>query len=73
MRISTVRSTAALNQEREEIAAFYSSAYGSDINDVLFLNPRDPYEPWLNKEALTTICRQSPHVSEIGEEFYSES
>lgn len=59
----------SIKQEQRQIAEWYAERFGIEAGEVLFLNDRDPYEPWFNKDALLAICRTSPKVREVGERF----
>lgn len=55
--------------KQQEIAEQLARELDIDAERILFLNERNPAEPWLNAEALTTIARRSGMFREIDESF----
>lgn len=47
-----------INKKREEIFGSLSK-FGINRDDVLFLNEKDPAEPWLSSDQLMSIARQA--------------
>ena len=59
----------SLTLKQETIRMQLAEQFNIDPERILFLNEKNPDEPWLNAEALTTIARQSGQFQAIDEEF----
>ncbi|MGH9942461.1 MAG: hypothetical protein ACRD9R_08915 [Pyrinomonadaceae bacterium] len=51
--------TQTLNNQQQSIVAELQRKFDLDPEQVLFLNPNRPDEPWLSAEALMSVARQS--------------
>jgi hypothetical protein len=57
--------------KQKEIIKKLIAKFGVSKDDIYFLNPEKPEEPWLTANALIALARQSPDLRSVNEDYVS--
>ena len=67
--MTTTRTVPRLTLEQLQVRGEYANRFSIPTHWILFLNDREPLEPWFNPKALLAIARQAPEIQTVSGRF----